>query len=83
MSETDELRAEVRRLRDRLDITELFHHFAAGMDTQDWSLLESVFSDDAVFDHTAEHWGKGIVEDIKVSEGEAIGEGQLVAILDA
>ena len=63
MSEIDELRAEVRRLADRLDIIELFHRFAAGMDGQDWSLLESVFADDAVVDHTATQWGKGLVEE--------------------
>ena len=73
MSESiDELRAEVRRLSDRLDITELFHRFAAGMDAQDWSLLESVFADDAVYDHTAEHWGKGIVEDLQVGKPEVL-----------
>jgi len=63
MSEIDELRAEVRRLGDRLDIIDLFHRFAAGMDGQDWSLLESVFADDAVVDHTATQWGKGLVEE--------------------
>ena len=72
VSELDELRAQVRALSDRLEITELFHRFAAGMDAQDWSLLESVFSDDAVFDHTAEHFGKGIVEDLQVGKPEVI-----------
>lgn len=72
MSELDDLRTEVRRLSDQLEITDLFHRFAAGMDAQDWALLESVFADDAVFDHTAEHWGKGIVEDLQVGRQEVI-----------
>ena len=72
MSEIDDLRAEVRALQDRLDITELFHRFAAGMDAQDWALLDTVFADDAVFDHTAEHWGKGIVEDLQVGKPEVL-----------
>jgi len=63
MGELEELRAEVRSLRDRADIQDLFSQFAAGMDAQDWDLLERVFSDDIVVDHTAEVWGKGQVED--------------------
>lgn len=63
MTEIDDLRAEVRRLSDRLEIIDLFYRFAAGMDGQDWTLLESIWADDAVVDHTATHWGKGIVEE--------------------
>ena len=74
MSEIDDLRAEVRQLRDRLDITDLFTRFAAGMDAQDWPLLESVFADDAVVDHTAEHWGKGIVKDVQTGKAEVLPE---------
>jgi len=72
MGELEELRAEVRSLADRLDITELFARFAAGMDAQDWEMLGSVFADDAVFDHTAEYWGKGIVEDVQVGKAEVL-----------
>ena len=61
MSEIDDLRAEVRKLSDRLEIIDLFYRFAAGMDGQDWTLLGGVWADDAVVDHTATHWGKGVV----------------------
>src|SRR5258708_37423754 len=64
MSELDELRAEVRALRDRAAIQDLFSQFAAGMDAQDWDLLGGVFSNDVVVDHTAEVWGRGRVEEL-------------------
>lgn len=72
MSEIDDLRAEVRRLADRLDIIDLFYRFAAGMDGQDWALLESVWSDDAVVDHTGTHWGKGVVEELQHGRDEVM-----------
>ena len=72
MSELEALRAEIRSVRDRLDITELFSRFAAGMDAQDWDLLASVFADDAVFDHSGEHWGKGFVADLQVGKPEVL-----------
>ena len=72
MSELDDLRAEVRRLSDRLEIIDLFNRFGAGMDGQDWTLLESVFSDDAVVDHTATHWDKGVVEELQRGRAEVM-----------
>ena len=74
MSELDDLRAEVRRLSDRIEITDLFYRFAAGMDGQDWALLESVWSDDAVVDHTATHWGKGVVKELQHGREEVMRE---------
>lgn len=72
MGELDDLRTEVRHLTDRLDIIDVFHRFAAGMDGQDWTLLESVFADDAVVDHTATHWGKGVVEELQHGREEVM-----------
>jgi hypothetical protein len=65
MSEIEDLRAEVRRLSDRLEITDLFYRFAAGMDGQDWALLESV-------DHTGTHFGKGVVEELQHGREEVM-----------
>jgi hypothetical protein len=62
----------VRRLSDRAEIIDLFHRFAAGMDGQDWTLLESVFADDAIVDHTATHWGRGIVEELQHGRAEVM-----------
>jgi hypothetical protein len=72
MSEIEDLRAEVRRLSDRLEITDLFYRFAAGMDGQDWALLESVWSDDAIVDHTGTHFGKGVVEELQHGREEVM-----------
>ena len=35
MDELQDLRAEMRRLNDRFEIAELFHRYAAAMDTPD------------------------------------------------
>jgi hypothetical protein len=72
VGEIDDLRAEVRRLSDRLEIIDLFYRFAAGMDGQDWALLGSVWSDDAVVDHTGTHWGKGLVEELQHGREEVM-----------
>jgi SnoaL-like protein len=63
MSELDELRTEVARLRDRAAIQDLFAQYGAAMDAQDWELLRDVFAPDIVVDHTAERWGEGRVTD--------------------
>jgi hypothetical protein len=55
-SEIAALRDEVRRLTDRDRIRTVFDDFAAGMDVQDWELLGSVFSADAVVDHSRQTW---------------------------
>src|SRR3954468_23604893 len=72
MSEIEDLRVEVRRLADRLDITDLLYRFAAGMDGQDWALLGSGWADDAVVDHTGTHWGKGVVEELQHGRDEVM-----------
>ncbi|MBM4420132.1 MAG: nuclear transport factor 2 family protein [Chloroflexi bacterium] len=63
LSEIDDLRAEVRRLSDREAIRDLFSTFASGMDAQDWDVIESVWADDAVFDHSQFRWD-GMNEDV-------------------
>jgi ketosteroid isomerase-like protein len=52
VSELDELRAEVRYLSDREAIRDVLTTFATAMDAQDWELLASVWTDDAIFDRT-------------------------------
>jgi ketosteroid isomerase-like protein len=56
VSELDELRLEVRRLADREAIRDVFATFAAAMDGKDWSLLATVWTEDAVYDHSAFTW---------------------------
>jgi hypothetical protein len=51
-----DLRAEVQELVDREQIRDVFSRFALAMDTQDWDLLDSVFSAEAVVDHSLEGW---------------------------
>lgn len=52
MSELDELRAQVRYLSDREAIRDVLTTFATAMDAQDWDLLASVWTDDAIFDRS-------------------------------
>lgn len=40
-------------LSDRLEIAELLHRYARGVDTGDWSLWRSVFTQDAELDYTS------------------------------
>lgn len=44
---------DVQRLRDELDITALLHRYARAVDTKDWELYRSVFTDDAVIDYSS------------------------------
>lgn len=62
MSDTSDLRAQVRTLMDREAIRDLFITFAAAMDGKDWELLDTVWSDDAVYDRSAMTWD-GFTED--------------------
>ncbi|MGE2718738.1 nuclear transport factor 2 family protein [Mycolicibacterium celeriflavum] len=42
-----------RRVRDELDIAALLHRYARAVDTKDWELYRSVFTDDAHIDYSS------------------------------
>lgn len=55
LDELEELRADLRRLRDERDIAAVFDRFAAATDMRAWEMLREIFTPDAVVDHTAAH----------------------------
>lgn len=63
MNEIDGLRTQVRALVDREAVRDVFITFAAAMDGKDWELLETIWTDDVVFDHSAFTW-EGLAENI-------------------
>lgn len=48
MTELDELRSEIRWIKDRIAIEELTYRYATTIDASDWTGLRSVLSDDVV-----------------------------------
>jgi hypothetical protein len=56
VGELEDLRKEVQRLVDREAIRDVFITFAAAMDGKDWALLETIWTDDAIYDHSAFTW---------------------------
>ncbi|WP_326547213.1 nuclear transport factor 2 family protein [Mycolicibacterium sp. ND9-15] len=42
-----------RQVRDELDIAALLHRYARAVDTKDWELYRSVFTDDAHIDYSS------------------------------
>lgn len=42
-----------QELSDRLEIVDLLHRYAAGLDRRDWELLASVFTEDGVADYSS------------------------------
>ena len=43
----------LQELSDRLEIVDLLHRYATGLDSRDWELLASVFTDDGVADYSS------------------------------
>jgi hypothetical protein len=43
---------DVQQVADKLEIHELLARYARGIDTEDWELWKSVFTDDAVVDYS-------------------------------
>jgi 3-phenylpropionate/cinnamic acid dioxygenase small subunit len=41
----------IEEIADRLAIVDLLHRYATSLDTRDWDLLASVFTDDAIADY--------------------------------
>jgi hypothetical protein len=54
----------LQEISDRLEIQELFGRYCHAVDTMDWELYESVFSDDAIIDYTAFGAPRGTVKEI-------------------
>lgn len=44
---------DARQISDHLEITALLHRYARAVDTHDWKLYRSVFTDDATIDYTS------------------------------
>ena len=44
---------DIQRISDELEITALLHRYARAVDTKDWELYCSVFTDDAVIDYSS------------------------------
>jgi ketosteroid isomerase-like protein len=64
--------AKADEREDREAIIELFHKMAAAMDRKDWHLYESIFTEDAVADFTADYHRTGRANIVKFVR-EAIG----------
>ena len=43
----------LQQLQDKIEIQELLARYARGVDTRDWELWKSVFTEDAVLDYTS------------------------------
>ena len=43
----------LQELSDRIEIVDLLHRYATGLDTRDWELLASVFTADGVADYSS------------------------------
>lgn len=44
---------DIQRIRDELEITALLNRYARAVDTKDWALYRSVFTDDAHIDYSS------------------------------
>lgn len=56
---------EIQQISDHLEITRLLHTYARAVDTHDWELWRSVFTEDAEIDYTSTpHGEKGSREEI-------------------
>jgi ketosteroid isomerase-like protein len=48
----DENSRKIQETADRLDILELMAHYATALDTKNWEMLGSLFTDDACWEYT-------------------------------
>ena len=62
-----------RELADRIEIQDLFTRYTRAIDTQDWELLDGVFTPDAIIDYTAAGGIKGAYPEIRAWLAKAIG----------
>jgi len=62
-----------QEVSDRLEIHDLLTRYTRAIDTQDWNLLDTVFTPDAQIDYTAAGGIKGAYPEIRAWLGKAIG----------
>jgi 3-phenylpropionate/cinnamic acid dioxygenase small subunit len=55
---------DVRDVADKLEIHELLARYARGVDTHDWELWRSVFTEDAVIDYSKSGAARGSREEV-------------------
>lgn len=55
---------DLQELSDRAEITDLLFRYARGVDSKDWALWRSVFTDDALLDYSSAHGPVGDRETI-------------------
>ena len=62
---------DVQRISDELEITALLSRYARAVDTKDWTLYRSVFTDDAFIDYSSAGAVKGTRDEV----AEWLGQG--------
>ncbi|MBW2267012.1 MAG: nuclear transport factor 2 family protein [Deltaproteobacteria bacterium] len=62
----------LQEVSDRIEIQDLFTRYTRAIDTQDWNLLDSIFTADAHIDYTAAGGIKGAYPEIREWLGKAI-----------
>ena len=55
---------DVQRISDELEIVALLNMYARAVDTEDWPLYRSLFTDDAYIDYSAAGLGSGTPEEV-------------------
>jgi SnoaL-like domain len=55
---------DIQRISDELEIAALLHKYARGVDTKDWELWRSVFTDDAQIDYSSANGIVGTRDDV-------------------
>ncbi len=55
----------LQQVSDRIEIQDLFTRYTRAIDTQDWKLLDSVFTSDAQIDYTAAGGIKGAYPEVR------------------
>lgn len=60
-----------QRVRDELEIRALLYRYARAVDTKDWELYKSVFTEDAVIDYTSAGIPVGSRDEIAALFGQA------------
>ena len=63
---------ELRVLSDRLEIDDLLVRYATAVDARDWSLLDTVFTDDACLDYRSAGGVRGTYEEVRAWLAEVL-----------
>ena len=64
---------DLQTLSDRLEINDLLTRYATAVDTKDWDLFKTVFTDDAHIDYTSAGGEKGSRDDIAAWLDKSVG----------